>query len=211
MRDEESQVDRSLDAMNRLAHRAADAGVVARPVSFLSDNVGRDLADIAATQQCDAILLGFHRASLDSHVVRALVHRVFKLAPCDVAVFVDRRGDGVRAESNGAVLAVITSDADDGAMTRIAHRLAESLETNVKPLRLPGGGLSELISESETAAAAVVAVGQVLAEGDDFDRTASAVAESAECPVLVVRPSTVHVSIRPGLGSVKTRAHARHA
>jgi hypothetical protein len=56
----------------------------------------------------------------------------------------------------------------------------------------------EFAGESAAATVAVVTVGQVLPEDADFDETASAVADSAECPVLVVRSSAVRVAIRPG-------------
>ena len=111
LRDEESVVDRSVDAMDRIAQQVVRGGVTARSVSFLSEDVGKDLAFVAGTQQCDAILLGWHRASLARNVVRALVHRVFKLAPCDVVVFVDRRGLGIQPRG-GPVL--VASDADGG-------------------------------------------------------------------------------------------------
>ena len=88
----ESQVAAAVESMLPLVEQAEKAGVLARPISFLSDNVGPDLARIAADQRCDAILLGWHRASLARHIVQALVHSTFKLATCDVAVLIDRGG-----------------------------------------------------------------------------------------------------------------------
>lgn len=184
LRDEESQIGSSIQAMERLADQAEAEGVRARAVSFLSDDVGRDLALVAETQHCSAILLGWHRASLERHVVRALVHTVFRLASADVAVFVDRRGVGVQPEPAKAVLLVRTAD-EDGSLYALAGRIAESLQTIVRPVAIeverPGGPIS-------LAHASAV----VVAAGPDFDRSdfgdaATAVAESAECPVFVVR------------------------
>src|SRR5262249_31062721 len=73
LRDEEIVVDRSVDAMERIAQQVVRGGVTARSISFLSDDVGRDLAFVAETQDCDLILLGWHRPSLERRVVRALV------------------------------------------------------------------------------------------------------------------------------------------
>lgn len=132
LRDEESQIDASVESKRQLAEQAAAGGVSARPISFLSNDVGRDLARIAADQRCDTLLLGWHRASLERHVVRALVHRVFMLAGGDVVVFVDRRGLGVRPPAEGPVVAALAAGEQDEAVRQIAMRLAQDLGTSLK-------------------------------------------------------------------------------
>jgi hypothetical protein len=185
LRDEESQIDSSIEAMERLTDQAEAAGVRARAVSFLSDDVGRDLALVAETQHCSTILLGWHRASLDRDVIRALVHTVFRLASADVAVFVDRRGVGVQPEPAKTVLLVRSAADQDGSLTALAGRIAESLETIVRTVAIdaaqPGGPVSVA-----HASAAVVAAGPDF-DRSDFGEAATAVAGSAECPVFVVR------------------------
>ena len=181
LRDEESQVDASLEAMNLLARQADIAGVTTRSVSFLSDDVARDLAFVAETQRCNAVLLGWHRASLAHRVIRALVHRVFAFASCDVVVFVDRHGTGVRPGAGRQVLVGFTSGDDRRAVIEIAERLAESLRTNVR--------LDVAIAETTAAAAAVVGVGGAFTAEDDFGPPVTAFITTAECPVLVVRPA----------------------
>jgi hypothetical protein len=175
LRDEEIVIDRSLDAMDRIAQQVVRGGVTARSVSFLSEDVGKDLAFVAATQECDAVLLGWHRASLAPQVVRALVHRVFRLAPCAVVVFVDRRGLGIQPRG-GPVLAE-----DEAAIAKIGHAIAESLETEVRPLNLE--------AETAAASAAVIRVGSSWNNEAEFGQPATALAAKSECPVLVVRPS----------------------
>lgn len=191
LRDEESQIDSSIEAMERLTHQAEAAGVRARAVSFLSDDVGRDLVLVADTQQCSAMLLGWHRASLERHVVRALVHTVFRLASADVAVFVDRRGAGVRPDPANAVLLVRSAADEDGNLTAMAGRIADSLGTVVRTVTLegvqPGGPVS-----LAHGAAVVVAAGPDV-DRSDFGEAATAVAGRAECPVFVVR----RVAARP--------------
>ena len=131
LRDEESQVDRSVEAMNHLTGLATVAGTTSRPISFLSDDVGQDLAHVASTQRCDVVLLGWHRPSLSRSVIRALVHRVFALALCDVVVLVDREGLGIRHVPVRRVLIVRTSGEDDRS-TILGQRLAESLQTGIQ-------------------------------------------------------------------------------
>jgi Kef-type K+ transport system membrane component KefB/nucleotide-binding universal stress UspA family protein len=182
LRDEESQIDRSVEAMNQLAQQAVRAGVTANSISFLSEDVGQDLAYVAAGQRCDTVLLGWHRASLEQHVIRALVHRVFKLAPCDVVVFIDRRGMGVEPGSGPVVMALSSTD-DDEAVTRIGRRIAESLQSDLLPLSTGAGAVR--------AAATVVSVGGPWSEEAEFGQPAAALVAQAECPVLVVRAAPV--------------------
>jgi Kef-type K+ transport system membrane component KefB/nucleotide-binding universal stress UspA family protein len=154
LREEESQVAASVESMRRLVEGAAAAGVTARPISFLSDDVGADLARVAADQGCDAILLGWHRASLERHVVRALAHRTFALAPCDVAVFVDRRGRGVLAEADRPTLVALTGGEGDEAAVRLGTRLAENLGTGAKLVGFLGaaGRAASATTDSEELA-----------------------------------------------------------
>lgn len=191
LRDEESQVDRSVEAMERLAKQVASAGVEARAVSFLSEDVGRDLADIAATQRCDVMVLGWHRASLSLDVVRRLVQHVFALAACDVVVFVDRRGDGIVPDGRQAVLLVqASSDGDAAAATTAGHVAAPSGPVERRDLLAStGDALASLIRDSSAAAAVVVALGKLPPDLADFGEPATAIAAQAECPVLLVRPA----------------------
>jgi Kef-type K+ transport system membrane component KefB/nucleotide-binding universal stress UspA family protein len=191
LRDEEIIVDRSVDAMDRIAQQALRGGVTSRSISFLSENVGDDLAYVAKTQRCNAILLGWHRASLERHVVRALVHRVFKQASCFVGVFVDRQGSGLQPQSGRPVLIVCTGAAEE-ALTQIGRRLAESLETDVRVIHLSSLSSSELEAaarDSADAVAAIIMTGETWTNDDDFGQPATQFVAVSECPVLVVRPA----------------------
>lgn len=128
----ESQVEAAVESMRPLIEQAATAGVVARPISFLSDDVSPDLARIARDQRCDTMLLGWHRASLPKHVIQALVHRVFTLASCDVAVFVDPAGIGIRPEADRPVVIFLASGAQDDGAVRLGMRLAADMQASVK-------------------------------------------------------------------------------
>ncbi len=80
------------------------------------------------------MILGWHRASLAHEVIQALVRRVFALAPCDVAVFVDRAGSGLTkgGEDAGPVLVPLTGGAHDEAALALATELAGGLDTSLK-------------------------------------------------------------------------------
>ncbi len=155
--DEESQVGEAVESMRPLVEQAAAAGVVARPISFLTDDVAPDLARIAADQKCVAIVLGWHRASLARHLIQRLVHRVFELAECDVVVFVDRAGKGIRRVEGDqkSVLVVQTVGPHDAAAARVGRALATGLGASMRLLGLPPrefvGGVSEELSRRADA------------------------------------------------------------
>lgn len=125
LRDEEREIEASVASMRRLVEQAAAAGVTARPLSFLSDDVGRDLARLGRTQRCDLILTGWHRPSLPAQVIRTLVRRVFALASCDVVVFVDRAGNGLPPPAEQPIVLALAGSEHDAGAERIALRLAE--------------------------------------------------------------------------------------
>jgi Kef-type K+ transport system membrane component KefB len=151
--DEESQVAASVDSMRRLVEQAAAQGVQARPISFLSSDVGADLARVATDQQCDTILLGWYRPSLPRHVIQALVHRTMALAACQVAVFMDREGRGLRPESGRPVLVALSGGGYDGAAVEEGVRLAQSLGADLRLIGYLGHhGQGERVSGSEDLA-----------------------------------------------------------
>ncbi len=190
--DEEIQVEASVESMRRLVDQAAADGVAARPISFLSDDVGRDLARVAADQRCDTMILGWHRASLERHVVRALVHRTFGLAPCDVAVFVDRQGLGLQPAAGRPVMVALAGGDSDPAALRLGERLARGLDASVKLVGYVGEGpRQEATAASEALARRADELRQasglwavpVFTEGDVRD---TAVEETTEAAVAVV-------------------------
>ena len=139
---------------------------------------GRDLAYVAETQACDLILLGWHRASLEHQVVRALVHRIFKLAARDAVVFVDQRGLGI-VPGEGPVTVVVARGEEDGRLVKVAQSFAESLQVNLRSIR-PGDPVGD-------ASVVVVEAKAPWTEDDEFGQPATAVAANTLRPVLVVR------------------------
>ncbi|MGI8554261.1 MAG: cation:proton antiporter [Dehalococcoidia bacterium] len=131
LQDEESQAAAAVDSMRRLVEQAATVGVKARPISFLSSDVGQDLARIATDENCTSLLLGWYRPSLARHVIQALVHRTFLLAPCDVVVFVDRRGSGVQPKAEQPLLVVLSGSRQDETVLKWSVRIAHNLQSNI--------------------------------------------------------------------------------
>ncbi|MEH1845544.1 MAG: cation:proton antiporter [Nostoc sp.] len=63
------------------------------PIIRISSNVARETAQIAALEQVDLILVGWHRPAFSSNRLGGRVGQILTTAPVDVAVFVDRGGE----------------------------------------------------------------------------------------------------------------------
>jgi Kef-type K+ transport system membrane component KefB len=192
LQDEESQIDSSIESMDRLVNQAAAVGITSRPLSFLSDDVAADLARVASNEGCTGMLLGWHRPSLPADVIRALVHRTFALAPCPVAVFIDRDGRGIMPESDRPVLVALHSAEGDAEVTDLGTRLATNLATSVRVAGYIGNRERRSVSaESESLAlladglrgiAGVKAVPRYL----NNDGTSELIAETQAAAVAVI-------------------------
>ncbi|MFL5578923.1 MAG: cation:proton antiporter [Gemmatimonadaceae bacterium] len=193
--DEEREVDAALEDMAGLARQAGESGVGARTVSFLSDNVGEDLADIAGSQRCDAVLLGWHHASLDLGPLRAMVQRVLSRAPCDVLVLVDRRGAGLAPES-GPTLVARVAGAEDAGVRRAAERLAAGLgsdvrEVDVRPRPAPARASTGVVQRLSARLTMRTSSARLAASEDEAAAVEPAVRESASAAALVVGIGTI--------------------
>ncbi|MEH2070980.1 MAG: cation:proton antiporter [Nostoc sp.] len=63
------------------------------PIVRISSNVARETAQIAALDQVNLILVGWHRPAFSSNRLGGRVGQILTTAPVDVAVFVDRGGE----------------------------------------------------------------------------------------------------------------------
>lgn len=60
------------------------------PVSFVTRDVAADIAQIAAAQHVDLVLMGFHKSVFGKTMLGGTVHRVMTQCEADIGVFVDR-------------------------------------------------------------------------------------------------------------------------
>jgi hypothetical protein len=187
LRDEESRVDRSFEAIEQLCNQASTVGVRARAISFLSDDVGQDLAYVADSQHCDLVLLGWYRASLERGVIRALIRRVAIRASCDVVVFLDRQGAGLPHAAAAPVAVRADAQQASGSALEIGKRLAKSLGTTVRQITARNEH-DTFPERSEEAVALVIQARVPSADRDDFGTAA------VDCPVFTVL-------LRQGLGA----------
>jgi Kef-type K+ transport system membrane component KefB/nucleotide-binding universal stress UspA family protein len=215
--DLEAQARATAEELLPSVAQARLAGVAARVICFPTENVGLDLARIADTEHCDALLLGWHRALLHNDVVRALVHHTFVAAPCDVVVLVDRSDRGVSAVNDRPILAVLNGGFHDSAAYYLAAHVAKKLSTRIRlagffrgrkspkslkeladELSRERGLLVETVplvepvasilqQETGQAAAGVIVVSDDWLTEQGFGGPTQDIVDAAECPMLVVR------------------------
>ncbi|MGJ5628650.1 cation:proton antiporter [Nostoc sp. CALU 1950] len=94
------------------------------PIVRISSNVARETAQIAALDQVDLILVGWHRPAFSRNRLGGKVGQILTTAPVDVAVFVDRGSD--RLES---LLVPYSANIHDDLALILALRLLINHET----------------------------------------------------------------------------------
>ncbi|MEA2424368.1 MAG: hypothetical protein QOH13_778, partial [Thermoleophilaceae bacterium] len=115
-------------------------GIPSRGVAFVSPDPGGDLAEVAAREGIDLVLIDGRRPLRGGAVPRGEVERVLEDAPSDVAVLV-ARGDADLLEGAGGVIVVPFGGADhDWAALELAAWLASATQST---LRLCGGARDE--------------------------------------------------------------------
>ncbi len=100
--------------------RAAALGLPVRPLSFVSNEPARDIAQVAEVRQVDLVLLGWHKPVLSQTHLGGVVHDVMAQAPATVGVFVDRGLERIER-----VMVPFLGSPHDRAALSLAHRLQQ--------------------------------------------------------------------------------------
>jgi Kef-type K+ transport system membrane component KefB/nucleotide-binding universal stress UspA family protein len=69
---------------------AQEQNVGVRPLSFVSQNVGRDITEVARAKSADLILMGWHKPVLRQSILSGTIYAVMSAARADVAVYLPR-------------------------------------------------------------------------------------------------------------------------
>ncbi|WP_026732552.1 cation:proton antiporter [Fischerella sp. PCC 9605] len=110
------------ELIQRLEPSAARSYV--HPIVRISNNVARETAQIAAIEQADLILVGWHRPAFSNNRLGGRVGQILTTATVDVAVFIDR-GEG-RLES---LLVPYSANIHDDLALILALRLLVNRDT----------------------------------------------------------------------------------
>jgi Kef-type K+ transport system membrane component KefB/nucleotide-binding universal stress UspA family protein len=95
------------------------------PLVGISSNVARETAQIAALEQADLILVGWHRPAFSSNRLGGRVGQILTTARVDVAVFIDRGGEQLES-----LLVPYSANTHDDLALILALRLLINRETS---------------------------------------------------------------------------------
>jgi nucleotide-binding universal stress UspA family protein len=121
--------------MERTRQRLLQTGVAARAVAFTSVQPGRDLAELAGSEEVDLVIMDGRRPLLGEGVPRGPVGDVLARAPCDVAVLVAREGTEIVLGDDKPVIVPFSGAEHDWAALELGAWIAAA---NNAPLKLLG-------------------------------------------------------------------------
>ncbi len=121
--------------MERTRRRLLNSGVAARAVAFTSVQPGRDLAELAGSEEVDLVILDGRRPLLGEGVPRGPVGDVLARAPCDVAVLVAREDTHIGFGDDKPVIVPFSGAEHDWAALELGAWIAAA---NGAPLKLLG-------------------------------------------------------------------------
>ena len=174
--EESLEMESATDGLRALAERTAVSGISVRTLSFLSTDVGRDLASLASDQRCDTVVLGWHRGVLPSRFGSSDVRSVLANAPCDVAIVVDRIEDRPAGGAPGPLFVALTGGSNDEAALSAAAAIARQDQVAIEV----AGYLSERPGGAESASREISlqAIELARASGQSATSTLDALASS---------------------------------
>jgi Kef-type K+ transport system membrane component KefB/nucleotide-binding universal stress UspA family protein len=131
--------DRRLNAswmeMERTRQELRQRGVAARAVAFTSVYPGRDLAELASSEEVDLVIMDGRRPLTGEGVPRGAVGDVLARAPCDVAVLVAREDVEIALGDATPVIVPFSGAEHDWAALELGAWIAAA---NRAPLKLLG-------------------------------------------------------------------------
>lgn len=110
------------------------AGAPVRPLTFVSQNVGRDIAEVARAKGADLILMGWHKPVLRQSILSGTIYSVMSDARTNVAVYLPRHFRPWRR-----VLVPYLGSVHDLAALDLARRIAASGDAEVTLLHVVAG------------------------------------------------------------------------
>jgi nucleotide-binding universal stress UspA family protein len=190
------------DEMLRPTLVAAEGlGIQARPLTFVSLDVGEDIADVAAAKRADLILMGWHKPVLRESVLSGAIHTVMARARTDVAVYIPRH-----FRAFGRVLVPYVGNPHDRAALSLARRLREHGGAEITILHLPRPGARRTDGRVDETIDATGTRLRVLETDEPLDEV---VAEARRGYDLVVVGASEEFGLQPTLFGVRHERLAR--
>ena len=115
-----------------------DRGIAARGIAFSSADPGKDLVELAESEEVDLLLLDGRRPLLGDAVPRGDVGTVLRDAECDVAVLVAREGAPERPDADHPVVVPFGGAEHDWAALELGAWIASATGAPLKMLGATG-------------------------------------------------------------------------
>lgn len=119
------------ETLQPLLAAADDQGSSIRPLTFVSQNVGRDITEVARAKGADLILMGWHKPVLRQSILSGTIYAVMSDARADVAVYLPRHFRRWRR-----VLVPYLGSVHDLGALELAKRIAAQGETELTVLHV---------------------------------------------------------------------------
>jgi len=119
------------ETLQPLLAAAEDQGIPVRPLTFVSQNVGRDILEVSRAKGADLILMGWHKPVLRQSILSGTIYGVMGEARADVAVYLPRHFHPWRR-----ILVPYLGSVHDLGALELAKRLAAQGETELAVLHV---------------------------------------------------------------------------
>jgi Kef-type K+ transport system membrane component KefB len=191
------------DEMLRPTLVAAEGlGIQVRPLTFVSRDVGEDIAEVALARRADLVLMGWHKPVLRESVLSGAIQTAMSRARTDVAVYIPRHFHGFRR-----VLVPYVGNEHDRAALALARRLGEHGGAEITILHLPRRGGAR--PPDGTVAETIDATGTRLRVLETDEPLDEIVAEARRGYDLVVVGASEAFGLQPSLFGIRHERLAR--
>lgn len=119
------------ETLQPLLAAAADQGTNVRPLTFMSQNIGRDIVEVAYAKRADLLLMGWHKPVLRQSILSGTIYDVMTTARSDVAVYLPRHFRPWRR-----VLVPYLGSAHDLGALDLARRIAAQADVELTVLHV---------------------------------------------------------------------------
>jgi Kef-type K+ transport system membrane component KefB len=113
------------DVFGPLMRHARHRNVEVRPLMFYSNDIKKDILDVARVKRADVIVTGWHKPAVGSNILSGTVGTLLQDADADVGVFVER------ARAPWRRVLVVQRDGLTSPVQRAGQNLAADSDTNV--------------------------------------------------------------------------------
>jgi Kef-type K+ transport system membrane component KefB/nucleotide-binding universal stress UspA family protein len=170
------------EAVLEIARKTAnELDVKVNSTSFVSRNIGRDIAESAERYQASWIVLGWHKPGFFRSFLGGVIGRVLQQAPANIAIFCEKRPGTIRR-----VMVPYLGGPHDRHALLAAERISAMSGIEVTLTRIIGTSSAQVSDGSDPTIRPPVAAGIVVQEIESADPEAAILERSDHFDLLVL-------------------------